>query len=316
MEQTMERRWHEVWREQCEAAETILLRHGVESAFDYAVGEKLLTFAAAAEAHPEFARALPRFVSELRRMFTPEEIEEHLARIERKRLQRDMDAMDVYDPELDDLAALGRRGAPLRVRQGAADRPGARHLVKPAAGRRQEAADREVLAGLVERVTFHNPENGFCVLQDPGAGASRPGHGCRPRRHGGARGVDHELRRMGERPHPRPAVPGAFHPHCGTVLGRGHREISGLGHDPGHRPGLRPQAGPGVRREGLRCHRGRAGTPARGDRHREGAGEADHRRLGRAEGRSARSWCSCTATASARRGRCGYSGSTARTPWR
>ena len=38
-------------------------------------------------------------------MFTPEEIEEHLARIERERLQRDMDAMDVYDPELDDLAA-------------------------------------------------------------------------------------------------------------------------------------------------------------------------------------------------------------------
>ena len=27
------------------------------------------------------------------------------------------------------------------------------------------APGREVLAGLVERVTFHNPENGFCVLQ-------------------------------------------------------------------------------------------------------------------------------------------------------
>jgi exodeoxyribonuclease V alpha subunit len=25
--------------------------------------------------------------------------------------------------------------------------------------------DREALAGLVERVTFHNPENGFCVLR-------------------------------------------------------------------------------------------------------------------------------------------------------
>ena len=105
MEQTTERRWHEVWREQREAAETIRLRHGVGSAFDYAVGEKLLTVAAAAAVHPGFARALPQFVSELRRMFTPEEIEEHLARIERERLQRDMDAMDVYDPGLDDLAA-------------------------------------------------------------------------------------------------------------------------------------------------------------------------------------------------------------------
>jgi hypothetical protein len=26
-------------------------------------------------------------------------------------------------------------------------------------------SDREVLAGLVERVTFHNEENGFCVLR-------------------------------------------------------------------------------------------------------------------------------------------------------
>ncbi|MDE2791883.1 MAG: hypothetical protein OXI81_15870 [Paracoccaceae bacterium] len=105
MEQTTERRWYEVWKEQCAAAESIRLQYGVGSAFDYVVGEKLLTFANAAEEHPEFARELPQFVSELRRMFTPEEIEEHLARIERERLQRAMDAMDVYDPELDDLDA-------------------------------------------------------------------------------------------------------------------------------------------------------------------------------------------------------------------
>ena len=105
MEQTTERRWHEVWREQCEAAESIRHRYGIGSAFDYVVGEKLLTFAQAAEENSEFARALPQFVSELRRMFTPGEIEEHLARIESARLQRAMDEMDVYDPELDDLAA-------------------------------------------------------------------------------------------------------------------------------------------------------------------------------------------------------------------
>ena len=55
--------------------------------------------------HPEFARALPQFVSELGRMFTPEEIDEHPARVKNERLQRAMEAMDVYDPELDDLAA-------------------------------------------------------------------------------------------------------------------------------------------------------------------------------------------------------------------
>ena len=37
--------------------------------------------------------------------------------------------------------------------------------MKPGAGRQAEISDREVLAGLVERVTFHNPENGFCVLR-------------------------------------------------------------------------------------------------------------------------------------------------------
>ena len=80
--------------------------------------------------------------------------------------------------------------------------------------------------------------------------------------------MDHCLRGVGQRPHPWPAVQGAFHPHGGTVVGRGHREVSRLRHDPGHRPGLRPQAGAGVWREGVRCHRGRAGTAARGGRHR------------------------------------------------
>ena len=37
--------------------------------------------------------------------------------------------------------------------------------MKSTTGRRQDSSDREVLAGLVERVTFHNPENGFCVLR-------------------------------------------------------------------------------------------------------------------------------------------------------
>ncbi len=33
-----------------------------------------------------------------------------------------------------------------------------------------QSSDREVLAGLVERVTFHNPENGFCVLRTKARG--------------------------------------------------------------------------------------------------------------------------------------------------
>ena len=76
-------RWHEIWMEQCEAAEAIKVRYGVESAYDYVVGEKLLNFAEAAAEHPEFAQALPQFVSRVRGMFTPEEMKAHLARTER-----------------------------------------------------------------------------------------------------------------------------------------------------------------------------------------------------------------------------------------
>ena len=97
-------RWHEIWQDRCEAAESIPLRFGPGDALGYMVGEKLLTFPEAAEEHSEFAQALPQFVSELRRMFTPEEIEE--PRVESARLRRAVDAMDVYGPKLDDLAAL------------------------------------------------------------------------------------------------------------------------------------------------------------------------------------------------------------------
>ena len=65
-----DRDWHQIWVEQCAAAETIKLRNGLKAAFDYAVAEKLLNFAEAAAQHPEFARELPRFVSRVRQMFT------------------------------------------------------------------------------------------------------------------------------------------------------------------------------------------------------------------------------------------------------
>src|SRR5207302_4498161 len=42
---------------------------------------------------------------------------------------------------------------------------GARQLVNSPPQAQLESATREVLAGLVERVTFHNAENGFCVLR-------------------------------------------------------------------------------------------------------------------------------------------------------
>ena len=88
---------HEIWVEQCEAARTIKARYGLKAAFDYAVGEKLINFASAAYEHPAFARELPRFVSEVRQMFSADEIRSHLARIEREQTERDADVHGLED---------------------------------------------------------------------------------------------------------------------------------------------------------------------------------------------------------------------------
>ena len=91
------RKLHEIWIEQCEAARTIKDRYGLKAAFDYLVGEKLLNFTEAASEHRAFARELPRFVSEVRRMVTAEEIVAQLARIEREQSEKDA-AQEEDDP--------------------------------------------------------------------------------------------------------------------------------------------------------------------------------------------------------------------------
>ena len=88
---------HRVWIKQCEATEGIRLHHGAESAFDYVVGEKLFSYAEAALTRPEFARELPNFVSEIRRMFTREEMEALWPRIERQMVEQ-MES-DLYQME-------------------------------------------------------------------------------------------------------------------------------------------------------------------------------------------------------------------------
>ena len=96
--------------EQCEAAETIKLKYSVESAFDYVGGEKLLNFAEAAEAEdPQFAEALRQFVSRVRDMFTPQEMNGHRARTERPRREMEEAVVDDEDPGFaDEKATAGR----------------------------------------------------------------------------------------------------------------------------------------------------------------------------------------------------------------
>jgi hypothetical protein len=106
------RKGHEIWIEQCDAAQEIKLRYGIKAAFDYVVAEKLLNFADAAARHPEFARELPRFVSRVRRMFTPQEIRTHIARVEREQGKQNIEVT-----EGDELIAESPVAAAERARQ-------------------------------------------------------------------------------------------------------------------------------------------------------------------------------------------------------
>jgi len=105
---------HQVWIEQCDAARTIRERFGLEASFDYAVGEKLMNFASVSRDHSAFARELPRFVSEVRRLFSADEIRTHLERLEREETENDAETRDSDEYEVRDESPAGTAE---RVRQ-------------------------------------------------------------------------------------------------------------------------------------------------------------------------------------------------------
>jgi len=109
------REFHKVWMAQCEAAGDIRLRYGPKAAFDYVVAEKLLIYAEAAARRPEFARELPRFVAGVRSLFTPEELQIHIARIEHERMARE--ALSAEIEEEDDPFRESPEAAAERARQ-------------------------------------------------------------------------------------------------------------------------------------------------------------------------------------------------------
>jgi len=100
---------HKIWIEQYEAAETVRARFGLKAVFDYIVGEKLINFAEAASCHHAFAHELPRSISEVRRMFTPQEITAHLTRIERERNEKNEDVLGEDDSLCDSPATVAKR---------------------------------------------------------------------------------------------------------------------------------------------------------------------------------------------------------------
>jgi hypothetical protein len=57
-------KFHAIWSEQCEAAEEIKLRYGLQAAFDYLVSEKLPNFAEAATRDGSRPLGSPRSLSD------------------------------------------------------------------------------------------------------------------------------------------------------------------------------------------------------------------------------------------------------------
>jgi len=142
----------------------------------------------------------------------------------------------------------------------------------------------EVLGGLVERVTFHNEENGFCVLRVKARGQrdliTVLGHAA-------AISAGEFVQASGAWQNDRThgvQFRASFLKATPPTTTEGIEKYLGSGHDPGHRTGLCEKACSGLCRSGLRDHRARAQPPTGGDRDRSQARGADHRRLGRAEG--------------------------------
>jgi hypothetical protein len=98
-----ETKFYKIWVAQCDARATIRAQYGLSAAFDYIVVEKLANFAEAAITNPEFARELPTFVAEVRRLFTAEELQAEMARYDRRSTAEDRERdHDVADPDGDD----------------------------------------------------------------------------------------------------------------------------------------------------------------------------------------------------------------------
>ena len=100
----------DIWREQCEATDTIRTRYGEKAALDYLVGEKLLHFTAACRNHPAFAAQLPSFVARVRQMFEREAMLRYITELDARLIEEshqvDLDDTTLTSGAASDLASL------------------------------------------------------------------------------------------------------------------------------------------------------------------------------------------------------------------
>jgi hypothetical protein len=115
-----EHKFQDIWKEQCMAARSVRIQHGILSSLDYLIGEKLLSFADTAVTRPQFARELPRFVAEIRDIFSGEEIRHYLDHLERmttiedEHAPNDNDDDHFFSDSPEEVAAKRERLAQLR----------------------------------------------------------------------------------------------------------------------------------------------------------------------------------------------------------
>jgi len=114
-----EQKFQDIWKEQRVAARSVRAQHGIPSALDYLIGEKLLIYAETAVTRPEFARELPRFVAEVREIFSGEEIGHYVNHLERMAAIEDeqvgnQDNDELFDDSPDQRAAKRARLAQLK----------------------------------------------------------------------------------------------------------------------------------------------------------------------------------------------------------
>ena len=92
----------EIWKEQCDAARQIEAEFGTEKALDYLIEEKFLSFLEAAETDAEFRAEVPAFVAEIKTIFEPWKLAEHLETA-RQSEPFDPDDYEDEDPEMVEL---------------------------------------------------------------------------------------------------------------------------------------------------------------------------------------------------------------------
>jgi len=80
----VDRRFQDVWVGQCAAAVRIREDHGVKDAFNYIIGEKLMVYTQTARPGRSLRGSCRGSSRKVRRLFSAEEIREHLIRIERE----------------------------------------------------------------------------------------------------------------------------------------------------------------------------------------------------------------------------------------